>query len=78
MDVETQVPGFCSYLVLRGATGSWLVVRRRSGGLVLGWRNLMTAGSCAGAVAERGDLLSLKIIAGIVNLETRTQLRVKA
>jgi hypothetical protein len=44
----------------------------------------MTGRSCAGAVAERGDLLSLslslslKIIAGIVNLETRTQLRVKA
>jgi hypothetical protein len=38
----------------------------------------MTGRSCAGAVTERGDLLSLKIIAGIVNLETRTQLRVKA
>jgi hypothetical protein len=38
----------------------------------------MAGRSCAGAVAERGDLLSLKIIAGIVNLETRTQLRVKA
>jgi hypothetical protein len=78
VDVETQVPRFCSYLVLRGATDRWLVVRGRSGGLVLGWRNLMTGRSCAGAVAERGDLLSLKIIAGIVNLETRTQLRVKA